>query len=126
MKNINIKARIKRNKLEELADTCFRTEGDEIIEKFNRRNIKVFVGIQRYDGIYTILGAKSAYYLTDGIEKEIPFKDLLSFLTINALKNGKHYNYEFLEISDNNNIWVKDIQTMNALWNTILLLYENG
>lgn len=127
MKSINIKARIKRNKLDQLAGTCFRDENDEIVKKFNLYNTKAFLGIQRDDGIYTILGDKSAYYSTDqGVEKQITLEDLLELLSSNALKRGKHNHYEFLEISESNSMWVKDTQTMNALWNTILLLSDNN
>ena len=127
MKNVNLKARIKRNKLDVIAGECFRNEDSEIIKSFNLANKKAFLGIQKNDGIYTILGDKSAYFsINSGEEKEIYFKNLLNLLSSNALQNGKFFEYEFLKVSENEAIWVKDIQTMNALWNTILLLVDNN
>lgn len=127
MKNVNLKARIKRNKLDVIAGECFRNEDSEIIKSFNLAGKTAFLGIQRNEGIYTILGDKSAYFsINSGEEKEIYFKNLLDLLSSNALQNGKFFEYEFLKVSENEAIWVKDIQTMNALWNTILLLVDNN
>ncbi len=119
MKNINLRARIKRNKLDILTGKHFRDENSEIIKDFNSKNRKALVGIQREDGIYTIIGDENIYYLTiSGKEGEISIADLLRILRKITFEQGKDENYKFVKINDNDSIWILNNETLNALWNT--------
>lgn len=126
MKEINIKSRIKRNRLDILAGKSFRDETSEIIQHLNKSDANALVGIQREeDGIYTIIGAEKIYYMTPLMTKgDIPISEFLSILTKNAMKLGKTSAYEFVKISEKSSVWVMNLETMNALWNTILLLHS--
>ena len=53
---------------------------------------------------------------------DMPIGEFLSVLTKNAMTLGKTSTYEFVKISENNTVWVMNAETMNALWNTMLLL----
>jgi hypothetical protein len=126
MKNINLRARIKRNKLDILTGKNFRDENSEIIKDFNSKNKKALVGIQREDGIYTIIGDENIYYLTiSGKEGEISIPDLLRILRKITFEQGKNVSYEYLKINDIDSIWMLNIETLNALWNTLLLIDNN-
>lgn len=123
MKEVNLKARIKRNMLDILSGKSFRDENSEIIQHLNENGANALVGIQREDGIYTIIGVEKIYYMTPLMTKsDIPIGEFLSILTKNAMTHGKKSTYEFVEISEKNTAWVMNAETMNALWNTMLLL----
>lgn len=124
MKNLGIvKARIKRNKLDELAGFCYRDEHSDIVKYLKDMQKKALLGIQKADGVYTIIGEESVYYSTPlGIEGEISHKDFLAILTKNAMSLGKMAQFEFVEMKNKDLVWVSDVQTMNAMWNTIILL----
>lgn len=123
MVKVNIKARIRRNKLDVLADNYYRDENSELVKHLNSINKKALVGIQREDGVYTIIGEEYIYYSTVlGVESEISNKDLLVILRKNAMNLGKTGNFEFININERDAVWFKNIETMNAMWNTILLL----
>jgi hypothetical protein len=123
MKKININARIRRNKLDLLAGESYRDENSEIVKYLNRVNKKALLGIQRTDGIYTIIGEEYTYYSTDlGVEDSIKHVHFLAILSTNAMRIGKAGNFEFIKVNERDSIWLKNAETMNALWNTILLL----
>lgn len=126
MTRVNIKARIKRNMLDQFAGTHYRDENSGIVKFLNGQNKKALVGIQREDGIYTIIGENSVYYLTTfNVEGEILLKDFIELLTKNAMSQGKKGHFEFINVNEQDAVWLKDISTMNALWNTMLLLYNS-
>ena len=123
MNHINIKNRIRRNMLDKLAGKYYKNESSDIILHLNSKEKKGIVGIQREDGIYTIIGTEKIYYLTtSGIEGEISIDNFLTILKETAMKYGKKAQYEFIKINETNSIWVMNIQTMNALWNTMLYI----
>jgi hypothetical protein len=123
MSEINIKARIRKNMLDSLAGECFRDERSEIVQQLTSKGKDALVGIEREDCIYTIIGYDKIYFsTTPGSLGEIDIRDMLTILQENALSKGKSATYEFVKINDLESIWVKDIKTMNALWNTMLLL----
>lgn len=120
---VNIKARIKRNLFNVVAGSAFRDQNDEIIKQLNSMNKKALVGIQREDGTYTIVGEESIHYLTPlGVTGEIPLADFLVILHENGMRLGKTGDFEYININDQDKVWLKDPQTMNAMWNTMLLL----
>lgn len=122
MKKNNVNARIKRNMLAELSGNYFRDENSDFIIHLNRGRKDAIVGIQREDGVYTIIGNGKVYYLTlSGIENEISINEFLDILSLEALSKGKSHNYEFIKVKDNESIWIMNAETMNALWNTMLL-----
>ncbi|TJZ53597.1 hypothetical protein FAZ15_16310 [Sphingobacterium olei] len=127
MKSVNIKARIKRNLLAKLSGKYYRDEGSDIIQYLNKNNVKALVGIQQDDGIYTIIGTEKIYYLTPSMTKgEIVIGDFLTILNQVAFTFGKSEKYEFIKINEHDYVWVMNLETMNALWNTMLLLYNAG
>ncbi len=124
-----LKAKVKRNGLQESAGKYFRDETSEIIESLNKKGKTALVGIQNGNGIYTILGEEFVYYsIMSGDQKEMRIKDFSELLHINALNTGKWQfkwkksKYEFLKISDQEKIWLHNKSTMESLWNTVLWL----
>ncbi|GGH32930.1 hypothetical protein FAZ19_23465 [Sphingobacterium alkalisoli] len=127
MKSVDIKARIKRNLLDKLSGKYYRDESSDIIQYLNKNNVKALVGIQQDDGIYTIIGTEKIYYLTPSMTKgEIVIGDFLTILNQVALTFGKSEKYEFIKVNEHDYVWVMNLETMNALWNTMLLLYNAG
>lgn len=125
MKNINIKARIKRNMLDQLSGNYYRDKNSDIIRHLNSNKRNAIVGIQQEDGIYTIIGDEKIYYKTLlGAEGEILIGDFLKILNETTLRLGKKVEYEFIKINERESVWVMNTQTMLALWNTMLLLYD--
>ena len=121
--NINIiEARIKRNKLKEIAGEYYRDSGSQLINNLKNTGKIVFVGIQREDGIYTVIGRNSVFYSTSAGEFEIPNKEFINLLTSNALRMGKDSDFEFVKTNSNALIWVFNGSTMNAIWNTVMLM----
>ncbi|GAA4034868.1 hypothetical protein GCM10022409_19180 [Hymenobacter glaciei] len=109
--------------LDKLSGTYYVAEHSAIIKQLNAVHKHALVGIQRADGIYTIIGSENIYYSTSfGVEGEISIKDFLNILRENALRLGKTAKYEFIAINDRDVVWVMNPQVMSALWNTLLLL----
>lgn len=71
--------------LVELSANCFRGKESELVQRLNREGKQALAGIQRADGIYTIIGYDRVYYSgLDGADKEILLGDFLDRLP------GKH------------------------------------
>ncbi len=122
MKENIIEARIKRNGLVGLAGDHYRDVSSQIIKDLKSCGKSPIIGIQRNDNVYTIIGEKYVYYLTEtGAEGQISHEGLLEILRKNALKLGKTGNFQFVKINEYDSIWVLNVETMNAMWNTILL-----
>lgn len=123
MKKSIFNARIKRNDLITEAGIYFRDEDSELIRHLNSIGKKALVGIEREDGIYTILGEQYVYYKTEkGETGEIFIKNFNDILGKNARSKGKRGDFEYVQINDNQTVWLLNIFVMNALWNTILFL----
>lgn len=91
-----------------------------------KTNKDAILGIENENGLYTILGEEKVYYRNkNGVEGDISLKTILEILKANALSQGKHGEFDFLKIDEDNSIWLIDPQVMNAMWNTMLLLYDN-
>ncbi|MFH6993860.1 hypothetical protein [Flavobacterium sp. FlaQc-48] len=122
MKTSILKSKIKRNNLEEYAGAYFRDDTSQIINSLNAEGKCALFGIQKEDGIYTIIGRKDVYYSTVlGTIGEIPLNDFSDILHHNALKKGKEGIFEFIAIKDKESpVWLYNKSTMNALWNIIL------
>lgn len=124
MNNLNIKARINRNKLIENAGQSYRGENSDVVRYVRGMNGDGLLGIQRSDGIYAIVGTHYIYHLkTNGEEKKISHEDFLEILRRNALSSGKTSEFEFLNLSGRDAIWLMNVHTMNGIWNTVLLLH---
>lgn len=109
--------------LDKLSGNYYVAEHSSIITQLNAVNKPALVGIQREDGIYTIIGPENVYYSTPfGTEGEIVISDLLNILRENAMRLGKTAKYEFVALNSTDVIWVMNPQVMSALWNTLLLL----
>ncbi|MGI4873142.1 MAG: hypothetical protein ACRYFX_18435 [Janthinobacterium lividum] len=123
MKRNILAARIRRNQLDKLSGNCYIEEQSQIIKHLNDINKNALVGIQRADGVYTIIGSENVYYsMSSGTEGKIVIGDFLNILGTNAMRLGKKAKYEFVEINDTDSIWVMNSEVMSALWNTLLLL----
>lgn len=123
MIEVNIKARIKQNHFDIYAEDAFRDENAEIIKYLNSIDKKALVGIQREDGIYTIVGEEYIYYLTpSGTTGAISLDAFRKILKANAMSSGKKGDFEFLKINEQDEVWLKNTNTMNAMWNTIMYL----
>ena len=111
--------------LDKLSGNYYLDEDSGLVNQLNSLKKSALVGIQREDGVYTVIGKKRIYYSTpSGVEGEIVIGDFLALLQKNALSLGKKATYEFIEIKEREFIWVMNIQVMNALWNTLLLLHN--
>ncbi len=123
MIKINLKAKIRRNHLDTTVGEYFRDENSEIVRKLNYTNKKALLGIERNDGLYTIIGEEHVYYSTVlGAEGFIEHLFLLKILHQNALKLGKQGQFEFIQVNEDDFIWMLNAYTMNALWNTLLAI----
>jgi hypothetical protein len=124
MKKGALHARIRRNGLAKLAGNYYLDEEAGLVRQLNSLQKGALVGIQRADGVYTVLGQESIYYLTpSGVAGEIASEDFLVILQKNALSLGKTAPHEFIQLDGGALIWVMNGKVMNALWNTLLLLH---
>ena len=119
-----LKAKIRRNNLEEFAGKYFRDETSEIIQKLNNNGKEVLFGIEREDGVFTVIGQNTIYYLSkNGNIGEIPLSVFSNILSKNAINKGKMSNFEYVKNEQNNElIWLNDKSTMESLWNIIIWL----
>lgn len=123
MKLSILKARVKRNNLIDLAGEFYRDESSRIVADLKQKKKNALLGIQKDDGIYTILGIDSIYYKTLlGKKGVVSFDEFLFTLKKITLEKGKSFNYEFIELNNGDFIWVLNSRCMTALWNTILYL----
>jgi len=110
--------------LDKLSGNYYLDEESGLVNQLKSLKKSALVGIQREDGVYTVIGEETIYYLTpSGVEGEIAIEDFLAILQKNALSLGKTAPYEFVEINEREFIWVMNGGVMNALWNTMLLLH---
>jgi hypothetical protein len=125
MKKGALRARIRRNGLATLAGNYYLDEEAGLVSQLNSLQKGALVGIQRVDGVYTVLGEERIYYLTpSGVAGEIAIGDFLVILQEHALSLGKTAPYEFVPLSGGELVWVMNGQVMSALWNTLLLLHS--
>ncbi|MGD1843407.1 MAG: hypothetical protein ACFB0B_21320 [Thermonemataceae bacterium] len=117
-----LKARVKRNNLEKYAGRHYRDETSQIVKSLNEEGKKALLGIQKKDGIYTILGEEVVYYLTaSGNKGELPISTFLDILHAEGLRKGNIAIYRFVKIGDEK-VWICSKFTMSALMNTMLWL----
>lgn len=120
-KNI-VLARIKRSKLDEVAGEYYRNHESSVVKRFKN----AFVGIQREDGLYTIIAEECIYYSTDsGTENKLPLSEFLICLKKSAFIQGKKGNFEYLRIENDDLIWLLSPHTVCAIWNIVQLLDRN-
>jgi hypothetical protein len=101
MKKVKLKARIRRNMLDKLSGNYYLDEDSGLVKRLNSLKKSALVGIQREDGVYTVIGEERVYYSTlSGVEGEIAIDDFLAILQKNALSLGKTAPYEFVEINE--------------------------
>jgi hypothetical protein len=118
-----IKARIKRNKFAELAGKYYRDENSGIVKYLNSTNKNVFAGIEREDGVYTIIGEEYVFYVTpSGVAGKISLAYFLNILGKNALAKGKRAQFDFVNVNEADAVWLLNEETMCAMWTTILML----
>jgi hypothetical protein len=122
-----LKSLIKRRKLEECVGSYFRDSDSELVCELNSEGKEALFGIQREDGVYTIIGKGFVYFSTiSGGKKEMTLADFEHKLQINAAMKGKGGNYEFLPLPDEE-IWLFNRKTMEIFWNIVLwMLKENN
>ncbi|KRB56715.1 hypothetical protein [Flavobacterium sp. Root186] len=121
----NIEARIKRNKLDLCAGKFYVNNDSDFIKDLKQKGFSALVGIRRDDDVYTVIGNDFTYYCSNfRVEGQISHDAFLKILKKNALKFGKTAEYEFVEINESCSIWVLNIETMNAIWNTIMFLHN--
>ncbi|MCD0464947.1 hypothetical protein [Flavobacterium sp. ENC] len=122
---MSIEAKIKRNKLDVLAGEFYQNADSNFIKHLQQKGFEAIVDIKRQDGIYTVIGKDFTYfYSNSGIEDQISHKDFLEVLKKNAMKIGKANDFEFVKYKEDCSIWVLNGETMNAIWNTVMLLHK--
>lgn len=124
-----LKARVSRNKFDEYAGGFFRDDNSQIVKELNTRNKKAILGIQRDDGVYTILGEEFVYYQTvSKIEGEISLAEFLKIMGNYARSIGKTtvFEFEFIKINNRDSVWVFNTETMLAMWNLMQMLHQDS
>ena len=120
MEYSSVEARARRNRLDELAGENYRDKCSDIVSKLKNEGKYPYLGIQNDDGCYTIVGQNCCYIMTDqGVSMEIAHDKFLNILRENAMKLGKQANFEYVSIDENGAAWLKDGQTMNAMWGLV-------
>lgn len=118
-----IKARVKRNQLEELAGLFYCDNESLFIKELRNNGLNAILGIKKDDSTYTVIGEDYVYYLTKSRKhSKITHLDFNQLLSKNAMKLGKAGDFEYVPINNQDTIWVANAQIMNALWNTSMLL----
>ncbi|MEW7289625.1 hypothetical protein [Aquimarina sp. 2304DJ70-9] len=119
-----LEARIKRNNFIGLAGKFYRDNKSSFIEKLNKGDNNALIAIEREDGVHTALGKEYVYYLTEqGVKGKLCYDDFLKILRSRTLNSGKKGSYEFIKVNEQDSIWVIDAPTMNAIWNTAMLIH---
>lgn len=116
--------RIKQNMFREFAGDDFQDENSPFIYDLRKKGKLPIIGIKRNDGLYTIIGEEYVYFSSKlSIDNQILHLDFLKSLKTNAQQYGKSHKYEFIKTINGYEVWVKNNQMMNAIWNTIHLVY---
>ncbi len=119
-----LKSIIKRRKLEACVGSYFRDSDSELVCELNSEGKEALFGIQREDGVYTIIRKGFVYFSTiSGGKKEMTLIDFAHKLQINTATKGKGGNYEFLPLSDEE-IWLFNRKTMEIFWNIVLWMLK--
>lgn len=120
-----ILARAKRNRLYELAGDSYRGPDSELVVLLNRMDFGAILGIQSFEGSYTIITKGGLLTQNkNGDKVKISFAEALPFLKKNAMQVGKGGDFEFVEFGENGLIWMKDGATMCAIWNISMLVKQ--
>ncbi len=82
------------------------------------------IGIESSDGKdFTIVGLEYLYVMRNSGEIfKINLNTALKCFSSNALAKGKHNEYKSIQIESGKECWVKDKETMSALWNIALFI----
>lgn len=76
--------------LDTLSGENYRDENSDIIQCLNNFGADILVGIEREDGVYTLIGTDTIYYMTSlMVHEKISIKDFLYILQETAMTNGK-------------------------------------
>ena len=118
-----LKRRLDTNQLVSLAGGSIRRADGELAKNvIERHEDSILFLIESDDGLYFSLGERGIYVLTfNGEHKKYSFEDFLSMLRSNSLSRGKSGVSDFIS-DDKDKVWVKDPETMNSIWNTILFI----
>lgn len=112
--NLNfLKARVERSCLVESAGKYYGDMDSQIIQNLNNEGRNAFVGLERDDGIYTVLGEKLVYFSTkSGDTDTISITSCLNTLHNYGLNEGKGIlkRYKFIPINDKQQIWIHRIK----------------
>ncbi|UUC46758.1 hypothetical protein [Flavobacterium cerinum] len=124
MKRNILKAKINRNGLKKYAGTYFRDHESQVCRLLSEEGKAALFGIEREDGVYTLIGEESVYFsAVSGQKGEIPLAVFSAALQLNALSKGKSGDFEFVAMNDQKElVWLYNKATMEALWNIILWL----
>ncbi|MFT3778997.1 MAG: hypothetical protein QM772_12100 [Ottowia sp.] len=118
-----LKRRLDKNQLLSLAGASIRQADGELAKNVTERHgDNILFLMESDDGLYFSLGERGIYALTsNGEHKRYSFEDFLSMLRLNSLSRGKSGVSDFIS-DDKDKVWVKDPETMNSIWNTILFM----
>ncbi len=120
-----VEARAKRQRLAELAGQHYRDASSSIVKRLSGDERKAFFGIENDQGQSIILGSHCVFIRTvEGDDVELLHADFSEALHANAMKLGKRADYEFVPLGNGRTAWLKDEQTMCALWNIALLIIK--
>ena len=112
-----IEAKAKRQRLAELAGQHYRDASSSIVKRLSGDERKAYFGIENDRGQSTILGSHCVFVRTvEGETIELSHSDFTAALHANGMKLGKRADMEFVPLGNDRTAWLKDAQTMCALW----------
>ncbi len=120
-----LKAKVRRNGFIISAGKYYKDESSEIVKKLKSKGEKALIGIQKKNGIYTVIGQDFIHYLTpNGKHGKILLNEFIKELEQNLSRKKTSWlmsrlTHRNIVLSNSDKVWLCNSDVLYTLWNTI-------
>ncbi len=120
-----LKAKVRRNGFIISAGKYYKDESSEVITMLKSKGEKALIGIQKKNGIYTVIGEDFIHYLTPtGKHGKIFLNEFVKELEQSLSRKKPSFLMSWLThrnivLSNNDKVWLRNSDVTYTLWNTI-------
>lgn len=118
-----LKKRAFKNDFFEIAGKFYLANDSDLIKRLQQKNnSEVYFGIHNESGVYTVIGERYIFFGRAGIDKKIANTEFLGKAKKGMREQGKNRKYEYLQVGENDSVWVYNIQMLCVIVHLTLFL----
>ncbi|CAM1368146.1 hypothetical protein [Tenacibaculum xiamenense] len=123
LNNQIIRKRAESLSFSQIAGEFYINENSSTIKSLKKTGGEAFLGIRNKEGLYTVIGKDYLFFCDrSGFEKRVLNKDLWGIIKRKLRTMSKNDHIEFIQISDNDSIWVLNTSMFSIISSLILFL----